>query len=123
MTKLVRENKGLREFTFFLVTLTIIGIVICFIIKNSYCVLFQLWFKRMYKKTKEFYENLSVEDKKTLYGLATKYAKVSKDKTADYLSKKGWSNDNIRTALNLGAKVIKHSIKVIDKKLSDEDKK
>ena len=123
MAKLVRENKALREFTFFLVAITIVGVLVCFIIKNEYTILFQLWFKRMYNKVKDFYENLSLEDKKVLYNLATRNAKVSKDKAADYLLKKGWSKENVRIALNLGAKVIKHSIRIIDKKLSNEEKK
>ena len=120
MSKVLKENKGLREFTFFLITITIIGIPICFLIKDTYCVLFQIWFKRMYNKVKDFYENLSLEDKRVLYNLATRNAKVSKDKAADYLLKKGWSKENVRTALNLGAKVIKHSIKAIDKKFKKD---
>jgi len=121
MTKLIKENKALREFTFFLIAITFVGVLVCFIVKNEYTILFQLWFKRMYKKAKEFYDNLSPEDKRVLYDLATRNAKISKDKAADYLAKKGWSNENIRTALNLGAKVIKHSIKTIDKKLKGDE--
>ena len=121
MSKVLKENKALREFTYVLVSITIVGVLVCFIVKNDYTILFQLWFKRMYKKAKEFYDNLSLEDKKTLYRLATKYRDISKDTIADYLIKNGWEKENVKTALNLGAKVIKHSIKVLDKKMSKGD--
>jgi len=64
MSRILKSNKILREFTFFLVTLTIIGIPVCYLVNNEYCLLYKAWLIRSYKYVKKLYESLPDEQKK-----------------------------------------------------------
>ena len=123
MTKIVRENKTLREFTFILVSVTLIGIPVCFLVKDEYCINFQVWFKKQYKRIKKLYDKLSDEQKEKLYDLATRGAHYVTDVAVDFLTREGFSKEHTKLIISLGSKVVEKTLTTIDKKLSDERKK
>jgi len=122
MSKILKSNKILREFTFVLVTITIVGILVCFIVKDEYTIFYQLWFKRMYKKVKKLYDELDDDQKKELYKLATQGKIYSKDVVVDILSKQKFLKDHVKLIVSLGSKVIEKTLTTIDKKLDDGKK-
>ena len=122
MTNIVRKNKTLREFTFVLVSITLIGILVCFLVKDEYCVNFQVWFKRQYKRIKKLYDELNDKQKEKLYDLATHGAHYVSDVAVDFLSKEGFSKEHTKLIISLGSKVVEKTLTTIDKKLSDEKK-
>ena len=124
MSRILKSNKILREFTFFLVTLTIIGIPVCYLVNNEYCRLYKGWLIRSYKYVKKLYESLPDEQKKELVDLAIRGKKASEDlakKTITKILHAAKVKDSEEVALKVvkaGSAVVKHAAQEVEKKLS-----
>ena len=117
MTQEIRRNEALRVFTFILVLLTVVGGPITLFLRTEYAIAFQVWVRGAYKKVKKLYENLTPEQKKYLFSLATRY----KNKSADYVYKElvdnGVSKTDAKKIIKFGSGIIKQTLSKFEEKL------
>ena len=66
MTKTLKKNRTLLEFTFILVTITIIGPIVLLFIQNEYARSYKAWFSKSKNKIINLYNLLSEEEKDVL---------------------------------------------------------
>ena len=76
MTYTLKKNRELLEFTFILVTITIIGPIVLLFIKNEYATAYKAWFSVTKDRLIKIYNNLSEEEKDTLHKYLRKSRKI-----------------------------------------------
>ena len=93
MTKTLKKNRTLLEFTFWLVTITIIGPIVLLFIKNEYATSYKAWFSVTKDRIIKLYNNLSEEEKDTLHKYLRKAERFTTDEVVNGLTAAGIPND------------------------------
>ena len=113
MTLTLKKNRELLEFTFILVTITIIGPIVLYFVKNDYAKAYKAWFKASRAKILELYDELTPEQKEMLQHRLT----WAKTETTDYIKAKlveaGVNEETADSIVNIGSKAIKKALKKI----------
>ena len=111
MTYTLKKNRELLEFTFILVTITIIGPIVLYFVKNDYANAYKAWFSASRKKILELYDKLTPEQKKVLHSRL----KWAKTETTDFVKAKlieaGIEDKTAESIVSIGSKAIKKALK------------
>ena len=100
------------EFTFWLVTITLVGPIVLYFIKNEYAKAYKAWFRVTKKKLIELYNELSEDEKDTLHKYLRKAERFTTSEVVNGLQAAGLPSDMAKDIVAFGSKKIK---KVIDK--------
>ena len=114
MTKTLKKNRTLLEFTFWLVTITIIGPIVLLFVKNEYARSYKAWFSVTKDRLIQIYNNLSEDEKDTLHKYLRKAERFTTDEVVNGLTAAGIPNDFAKEIVSAGSKKIK---KIIDKEI------
>ena len=106
------QNRTLLEFTFWLVTITIIGPIVLLFVKNEYATAYKAWFSVTKNRIIQIYNDLSEKEKETLHKYLRKAENYTTNKVINELNKAGVPHDVAKELVSFGSKRIK---KVIDK--------
>ena len=110
MPTTLSKNRTLLEFTFWLVTITIIGPIVLLFIKNEYANAYKAWFSTTKKKIIKIYNNLSEEEKATLHKYLRKAENYTTNEVINELNKAGLAHDFATELVSFGSKRIKKAI-------------
>ena len=111
MTYILKTNRALLEFTFILVTITIIGPIVLIFIKNDYAKAYKTWFTATRKKVVEAYNKLSDDEKELFNKYLDKASDYTENQVISALSSTGINKDDLKELVSFGSRKIKSVIK------------
>ena len=105
--KTLKKNRTLLEFTFILVTITIIGPIVLLFIQNEYARSYKAWFSKSKNKIINLYNLLSEEEKDVLHKYLRKAETYTTTEVINGLNKAGFPHDFATELVSFGSKRIK----------------
>ena len=110
MPKELSKNRTLLEFTFWLVTITLVGPIVLLFIKNEYATSYKAWFRITKKKIIKLYNELSEDEKDTLHKYLRKAERFTTSEVINGLGAAGIPLSTAKDIVSFGSKKVKKAL-------------